>query len=383
MQTRVLILGAGFGGLELATRLTELLGSDVRITLIDKNDSFYLGFSKFEVMFGRKTPEQILSRYGDLAAPGVELRRETVTAIDPASRRVTTDAGVHETDILVVALGADLDRAATPGLVEGGNEFYSLQGAITLADILPTFTSGTALIAVLGTPYKCPPAPFEAALQLHDYLASRGARAGVTIRVATPSPTPLPVSKEGSEMVTRLCAERKIDILLGHQVTAIDPEKKQAAVEDRDPLAYDLFMGVPVHRVPQVVAAAGLAPGGWVDVDPRTLETSFPGVYAIGDVTRIAVGQGMVPKAGAFADRAARAVADDIAHRVRGTGSRGHFDGVGQCYLELGDGAVGKIDANFLGGPSPQVRFLGPSKEYRPDKLAFASTRLERWFKRR
>ena len=182
--------------------------------------------------------------------------------------------------------------------------------------------------------------------------------------------------------MTRLCEERKIELLLGHLVTSIDPAKKLASVKDKEPLAYDLFMGVPVHRVPAVVAAAGLAPGGWVEVDPRTLETSFPGVYAIGDVTKIAVGAGMVPKAGAFADRAARAVADDIAHRVRGSGARGRFDGVGQCYLEMGDGEVGKVDANFLGGPTPQVRFLGPSKEYRPDKLAFASSRLERWFKR-
>ncbi|MGZ3416874.1 MAG: NAD(P)/FAD-dependent oxidoreductase [Polyangiales bacterium] len=382
MQTRVLILGAGFGGLEAATRLKELLGSDVKVTLIDKNDSFFVGFSKFEVMFGRKTPAQICSRYSDIAAPGVEFRQETVTAIDPANRRATTNAGEYEADVMVVALGADLDRAATPGLVEGGREFYSLPGAIALASVLPTFDSGTALIAVLGAPYKCPPAPFECALQLHDYLTARGVRERVTIRIATPMPTPLPVSKEGSEVVSRLCAERGIEILLSHAITAIDPAKKLATVKDREPLAYDLFMGVPVHRVPAVVAAAGLAPNGWVDVDVRTLETKFPNVYAVGDVTKIPVGAGMIPKAGAFADRAARAVADDIVHRVRGTGSRGHFDGIGQCYLEMGDGQVGKVDANYFGGPTPEVRFLGPSKDYRPDKLAFSSTRLQRWFKK-
>jgi len=381
MKKRILILGAGFGGLELATRLTETVGSDVAVTLVDKNDSFFIGFSKFDVMFGRKTPLQIQSFYRDLAAPGVDFRKATVTAIDPATRTVTTDAGTLEADILVVALGADLDHAATPGMVDGGHDFYSLEGATKLATILPSLSSGTALIAVLGAPYKCPPAPFEAALQLHDMLVARGARDQVTLRVATPSPTPLPVSKEGSEVVTRLFAERNIDLLLGHQVTAIDPTKKLATVKDKEPLPYDLFLGVPVHRVPPAVAASGLAPNGWVDVDAYTLETRFPGVYAIGDVTKIPVGAGMVPKAGAFADRAARAVADDIAHVVRGTGDRGRFDGVGQCFLEMGDGEVAMVDANYLGGPTPQVRFLGPSKQYGPDKAAFSATRLARWFK--
>jgi sulfide:quinone oxidoreductase len=283
---------------------------------------------------------------------------------------------------MVVALGADLDRAATPGLVEGGHDFYSLQGALSLSRRLPHFSAGTVLIAVLGAPYKCPPAPFECALQLHDHLTARGIRERVAIRIATPSPTPLPVSKEGSEVVSRLCAERAIEILLSHHVTAIDSAQKLATLKDREPISYDLFMGVPIHRVPSVVAASGLAPNGWIDVDPRTMETRFSNVYAVGDVTKVPVGAGMIPKAGAFADRAARAVADDIVHRVRGTGSRGHFDGIGQCYLEMGDGQVGKIDANFLGGPTPEVRFLGPSKDYRPDKLAFSSTRLERWFKK-
>jgi sulfide:quinone oxidoreductase len=382
MQTRVLILGAGFGGLELATRLDELLDADVRITLLERSESFAIGFSKLDVMFGRRTRAEVSRRYADLAAPGVELRRETVTRIDPAARRVETDAGAHEADVLVVALGADLDRAATPGFEAAGHEFYSMAGAEALAAALPAFTSGTALIAVLGAPYKCPPAPYEAALQLHDALVARGVRDRVVLRVATPTPSPLPVSKEGSEVISRLCAERGIEVLLGHAITSIDAAAGSAAVKDRAPLAFDLFLGVPVHRVPPVVAAAGLAPSGWVEVDPATLETRFPGVYAVGDVTRIPAGAAVLPKAGAFADRAARAVADDIVHRVRG-GERGRFDGAGQCYLELGDGAVGKVDANYFGGPAPVVRFLGPSPEYRPDKLAFAATRLARWFRPR
>ncbi|HEX5634914.1 MAG TPA: FAD/NAD(P)-binding oxidoreductase, partial [Gemmatimonadales bacterium] len=156
-----------------------------------------------------------------------------------------------------------------------------------------------------------------------------------------------------------------------------------ALTKSGDRIGFDLFLGVPVHRAPPVVVSAELASaGGWVAVDQHTMETRFSGVYALGDVTHVPVGQGAVPKAGAFADRAARAVATDIIHRLRGEGPRGHFDGAGTCYLEFGEGRVAMIDANFLGGAAPVVRFEGPSPDLLPKKLAFAHDRVTRWFGR-
>jgi len=170
MNTRVLVLGAGFGGLELATTLSEALGDDVDVTLIDKNDAFVFGYSKLDVMFGRTAPEAVRLRYREIAKPGVRFLQQTVTSIDPEARRVTTDDEVHEADFLIVALGADYDLDATQGLAEGGSEFYSVEGAERLRDVLPTFSQGRAIVGVCGAPFKCPPAPSEAALLLHDYL---------------------------------------------------------------------------------------------------------------------------------------------------------------------------------------------------------------------
>ena len=377
----VLILGAGFGGLELATRLQETLPDDVQVTLIDKSDYFILGFSKFDILFGRKHSEEIKSYYRNLA-PKVHFRQEQIQSIDPNSRRVMTNAATYDTDILVVALGADVDSGSTPGFVEGGYEFYTLGGVERLNHVLPDFKSGVAVIAILGLPYKCPPAPFEAALQLHDYFMQQNVRSEITIRVLSPTPTPLPVSKEGSETILRLFAERGIEFLPGHQITSIDPKTRQGHVKERDAVSYDLFMGVPVHRVPPVVADSGLTQEGWIPVNPVNLETRFSNVFAIGDVTKIPAGTAVLPKAGAFADRAACSVAEEIAYRIRGKGSPARFDGAGTCYLEFGGGTVAKIEANFLGGPSPNVRFIGPSKEFRADKESFASQRLERWFRK-
>jgi sulfide:quinone oxidoreductase len=152
MTMRVLILGAGFGGLELGTSLSEALGETVAITLIDKSDAFVFGYSKLDVMFGRATMDAVRLPYLNFVKPGVRVLRETVTAIDPAARRVTTHAGTHDADILIIALGADYDVSTTPGITLGENEFYSVAGALHLRDVLPTFTRGHAVIGVCGAP---------------------------------------------------------------------------------------------------------------------------------------------------------------------------------------------------------------------------------------
>ena len=174
MNTRVLILGAGFGGLELSTMLSEAFGDDLEVTLIDKSDAFVFGFSKLDVMFGRTTPDAVRLPYRDIAKPGVRFLQETITAINPETRQVTTDAGVHEADALVVALGADYDFDATPGLADGANDFYTEAGAARLAEIVPSFSEGRVVVGVCGAPFKCPPAPSECALLLDDALTARG-----------------------------------------------------------------------------------------------------------------------------------------------------------------------------------------------------------------
>src|SRR3954451_11647919 len=185
MKRHVLILGAGFGGLELATRLSETLSDSVRVTLLDRNDSWYFGFSKLDVMLGRRFAADVLLHYSDVVKDGVEFRQETVTGIDPVARRVSTDAGSHDADFLVVAMGADYDMDATPGLQEGGHEYYTLAGAERLRDALDDFDGGGVLVCVLGQPFKCPPAPFEGAFMCTSTLS--GAACPTRCRSRRPS----------------------------------------------------------------------------------------------------------------------------------------------------------------------------------------------------
>ena len=375
MKLRVVVLGAGFGGLELSSILSESIGESLDLTLIDKNDSFYFGFSKLDVMFGRETADAVRLAYGNIKKPGVRFRQETITAIDPDSRSVTTDRGTYESDVLVVALGADYDVGATPGLMEGGNEFYSLAGAERLRNVIPAFSKGRAIVGVTSSPFKCPPAPSEAALLLHDHLVARGVRDSCEISLVIPFGIPIPPSPATSSALLAAFAERSITFVPDRLVSALDPARRIAVLDDKSEMPYDLFLGIPKHRVPDVVTASGLTEDGWIPVDRSNLKTRFPGVYAVGDVTSVGTA-----KAGVFSEGAARVVAATIIADTRGGEHPSAYKGAGPCYIEFGANRVGRVDVDFLSGPSPTGSFYGASVALAADKLEFASSRRARWF---
>lgn len=374
MKKRILILGAGFGGLELTTTLAETCGDAIEVTLIDRSDSFYFGFSKLDVMFGLKPRESILLPYARFLKPGVRFLRETIAAVDPVARRVTTDRGTYEADFLVVALGADYDFAATPGMADA-TEFYTLAGAEKLGVLLQSFTKGRVLISVASSPYKCPPAPSEAALLMHDYLTARGVRGACEITITNPLPSPVPPSPETSRALLAAFAERNIAFIGKTGLKSVDPRRRVATLADGREFAYDLFLGVPAIRAPQMLEAGGLVENGYVPVKPRTLETRFPGVYAIGDCAK----QG-TPKAGVFAEGAARAVATAIIARLRNEESPGTHRGTGSCYIEYGGGRIGRVDIDFSDPENPTGVYHEPSVAQRADKDNFGASRRARWF---
>ena len=330
---RVVILGAGFGGLELATCLSDALGDQVAVTLIDKNDSFVFGYSKLDVMFGKQEPAAVRLPYRAIAKPGVEFRQETILSIDPERKRAVTDHGTYEGDVLVVALGADLDPSATPGLVEGGHEFYSVAGAERLRDVLPAFNGGSVVVAVTTPHYKCPPAPSETAMLMHDYLVERGLRDASRITLVMPFGTPLPVSPEVGGAIHAELVDRDIDFVGGATITGVDPGGRAVRLADGTAIEADLILAVPLHVAPPVVVEAGLTEDGWIPVDKYTLKTRFPDVYAFGDVASVGV-----PRAGVFSEGQAKVVAEQLIARQRSQADAARYEGAGVCYLEFGRG---------------------------------------------
>jgi sulfide:quinone oxidoreductase len=374
---RVLVLGAGFGGLELTARLAEESGDVIEIVLIDQADGFIFGFSKLDVMFGRTTPPAVFHPYRDVARPGVRFVQAAIRSLDPAGRRVETDQGEFDGDVMVVALGADLDPAATAGLPEGGHEFYTVPGAFALRDILASFEGGRVVVGVTSAPFKCPPAPSETALLLHDFLTGRGLRDRSEVSLVMPLGVPIPPSPQASEALLAAFAQRDIRWHPGQQIVALDPARKVAATAQGADIGYDLFLGVPVHVAPEVVRQSGMCADGWIPVDSLTLETRFPGVYAIGDVTSAGT-----PKAGVFAEGQARVVAAAIIARLSGRAPSPGYDGRGQCYLEFGHDQVAAVDVTFIQGAAPTGTFDGPSGDLARQKAEFGSSRIRRWFGR-
>jgi sulfide:quinone oxidoreductase len=330
--------GAGFGGLELPTRLSEKLGDEIEIVLIDQADAFVIGFSKLDVMFGRTDADAISHRYLDIVKPGVRFVQTTVRTIDPLARRVETDAGGFDADVVVVALGADLDPAATPGLVEGGNEFYTVAGAFAAREVLAGFGGGGVIVGVTSTPFKCPPAPSEAALMVHEFLVERGLGDHSEVALVMPFGAPVPPSPAASEALLAAFAERGIVWHPNRSASALDPDRKVAILDDgEEPVPW-----CAVHRAAAVVLESTLAHDGWIPVDSLTLEMEFPDVYAVGDVTSIGT-----PKAGVFAE-----------------------------------GQAGLVEVAFLEGNRPVGAFAGPSQEHVATKAEFGSSRIRRWFGR-
>ncbi len=365
----------------MATGLRADLEDNFRITLIDKNDSFIIGFTKFDLMFGRRAPEDIKAYYSELNKKGIDFVQDTIEQIDPENKVVKTSSSTFTFDYLVVALGAELHPEAIPGFLEGGYSFYSFAEAQRIHPVIEKFSAGTILISVFDNPYQCPPSPYEAAFQLHDYFKGKGTRTDITIKTLAPTPIPLPMSKDASAALQELLGQHDIEFLPKHKVTALVPDKKHALVDGKGPMKYDLFLGVPIHMPPKVVLDSALGQNGWVQVDQNNLRTAFENVYAIGDVTNIPAGRFAVPKAGSFAEDAGKTVVDDILNTIKQENKSVKFNGIGTCFLEVGSGKVARVDGNILGNPEPQLTFSGPSEENRADRTAFETSRIEKWFK--
>ena len=374
---KVLLLGAGFGGLELSAMLSDEFGDTIEVTLIDRAEGFIFGFSKLDVMFGRTTEDAVLHRYTDIVKPGVQFVRATITSIDPVRKRVVTTAGEFDADIIVVALGAEVDPSATPGLVEGGHDFYSNAGAFAAKHALDAFAGGHVVIGVVGAPYKCPPAPSETALMVHDLLERRGLRETSSVSLVMPLPAPVPPSPDASKALLAAFAERGIDFHPKTVITALDPDRKVALLDSGEEMPYDLFLGVPKHRAPRVALDSGLCVDGWIPVDPYTLETTYPGVYAVGDCTSVGT-----PKAGVFTEGQAVVVGHRIIDTIRGNEPQATYDGAAACFVEFGEDEVARVDIVFAPGQPPHGTLSGPSEQLVADKNAFGGQRIKRWFGR-
>ncbi len=381
----VLVLGGGVGGLITANELRRQLDPADRIMLVEREARHLFQPSLLWLMVGRRRRDQIERPLRDLLASGVELVEAEVRSIDPAARRIETTAGVLEGDALVVALGAEPDRDAVPGYREAALDFFSPDGAAACARALDSFGGGRVVVTVAALPYKCPAAPYEAALLLDDELRRRGSRERSEIDVYSPEPAPMPVA--GPVMgaaVVGLLEAKGIRFHPGSRVERFEPGSHEIAFADGSRAGYDLLAGVPPHRAPAVVRESQVAgDAGWIPVDRATLETRHPGVYAIGDVTTITLANGKpLPRAGVFAHGEGLVVARRIAASFAGRAAAAAFDGMGYCWVEAGAGRAAFAIGEFFAEPDPTLALRAAGRSWHAGKVLFERSwiggRLER-----
>jgi sulfide:quinone oxidoreductase len=375
-SNKVLILGGGSGGLATAGRLKELLGDKVNVTVVDKQKTFVLGFSLLRVMTGEKTEQEVAVPKEKVSQKGIKFINTEVNEIDVKNHIIRTGQGEFAYDYLVVALGAELAPEEVQGS-ESAFHMYTLEDAKRLRDALSSFRGGSIRLVVSSTPFKCPPAPYEAVMLIDDFLRSKGLRDKSDIQIFTPEPQPMPIAgPDVGNAVVSMLSEKGIGFHNNTKVSLIDSNSKQIVFENGTREKYDLLIAIPPHTSPKVVRQSGsdLADAsGWISVDPKNMQTKHDRVYAIGDVAAVKLPSGMMlPKAATFAFGQAEVVASNIASSVLGTEARS-WDGFGECFIETGSGNAGYGSGSFYSSPKPVINLQSPSKELRERKDAWGN----------
>jgi sulfide:quinone oxidoreductase len=375
---RVLILGGGFGGIATARRLKQRLGQEVDVILVDRRETFMVGFRKSWALVGKSTLEAGQRPIDSLSSIGVKVLHEPVRVIEPHARAAYIGDMRIDADALVVALGAELAPELIPGFQEHAYNVYDPNDIPRAAKALDEFGGGHLVIGIFGAPYKCPPAPLEMAMLIQEKFKKRGVQA--TIEVFTPQPVTLPIlSQTSCDAVDSRLLEKGIHTYGHHKALRIEPGE---VVFEKRRIGFDLLLGVPPHRAPAVLRESGLTgESGWVEIDPRTCETSFEGVYAIGDSTQVVLAnKKTLPKAGLFAEMMGETVAERLADMFEGREPTAQFSGEGGCYFEVGNGEAMMIKGNFLAEPAPAVELTEPSQAYYDEKVRFETDRWAKWF---
>ena len=375
----VVILGGGFGGLAAANEIRNSLNSSkVKITIIDKKDWFMVGYAKLWIMNGTRTFENSIGSLDNLSKKQINFIKDEITEINPKNSFVKIKSGKISFDFLIISMGAILAPEKIPGLVENGFNLYDHNQLHQINKKLNEIKSGKIAIVIMGMPYKCPPAPFEASLLVDSMLRKRGIRDSVQIDFYSPAPITLPAAgPEVSKQILDLVNSEKITFHNSQKIKHVEPKK---LIFENNEYNFDILLAIPPHIAPKVIYDSNLAlKPGFISID-RDCKTPFENIFAVGDVTSLTVNDTMaVPKAGIFAEGEGIIVAKNIISKLESKETSVIFDGKGGCFLESGRDTASIIEVDMFTNQKPTTKLTESTKDNLSKKLDFEKERLSKW----
>ncbi len=340
-----------------------------------------MGLTKLWILNGTRRVGENAGDRTTLVKLGIDFLEGEVNRINVENREVRVGKQKLQYDYLIIALGADYSPGATNGFTRYAKNLYTESGCAEIRDTMQSLNAGMVTVLICGLPFKCPPAPYEASMIIDDFLRKKGVRADFKLQIVTPEPQPLTIlGPDAGKLVIKLLEERGIEYHPSHKVKEV--RRNSVVTEDGKEIQHDLVLAVPIHTAPAVLKESGLVDeSGWVPVNPTTLATTSPNVYAVGDCAGTKIPKGLLlPRAGTLAEAQGEVVATNIIQEIQGEEKRTAFEGQGICYMEVGDGQASPVRANFYAQPSPKWEFSPPSAEGYQAKRRFLAERMEAWF---
>jgi len=375
----VVILGGGFGGLSSANELRNTLSSSqVKITVIDKKDWFMVGFAKLWIINGTRTFENSIGSLNELSKKEINFIKEEILEINSQNKIIKTDSQNIKFDFLIISTGVVLAPQKIPGLVENGFNLYDHNQLLEIRDKLESIESGKIAISIMGMPYKCPPAPFEASLLIDSMLKKRGVRDSVQIDFYSPAPITLPAA--GPEVSKKILELVNSDKITFHDSCKIKSVESKKLIFENSEADFDILLAIPPHIAPKIIYDSDLAKEpGFIPID-RDCKTSFENIFAIGDVTVLAVGEKLVvPKAGVFAEGEGIIVAKNIISKIQSKKEIELFDGKGGCFIESGKDTAAVIEVDMFSDSKPSTKLSELTTDNLSKKQEFEKERLSKW----